>query len=57
MYPNFPGAKNQDLAAPLIFSGALGLVFVYIDSSPFGLLRMHNHDFPFGFLHSTHISM
>ena len=57
-YPNFVSLAREietfcedcKLAAPLIFSGALGLVFVYIDSSPLGLLRIHNHDFLFSFL-------
>ena len=31
------------------FPGALGLVFVYTDSSPLGLLRIHNHNFLFTF--------
>ena len=39
--------------------GALGLVFVYINSTPFGLrvLRMHKHNFLFTFLHTTQLSM
>ena len=38
-------------------SGALGFVFVYINSSPLSLLRMHNYDFIFALLHTTHFSI
>ena len=37
--------EDCKLAAPLAFFRALGLVFVYIDSSPLGLQRIHNHSF------------
>ena len=59
----FTGARNQDFFAnwppPLwVFSEALGFVFVYIDSlSLVALLRMHNHDFLFSVLHTTHFSI
>lgn len=39
------------------FSGALGLVFAYIDSSPLDQLKMYDHDFLFTFLHATHFSI
>ena len=67
MHPNFVSQAREceieifcedcKLAAPLAFSGALGLVFVFTDSSPLGLLRSHNHSFSFAFLHTTQFSM
>ena len=49
--------KTANWPRLLLFSGALGLVFVYNDSSPLGLLRMHDHNFLFAFPHTTQISM
>ena len=50
-------AKTANWPPLQFFPGALGLVFVYIDSSLLGLLRMHNHNFLFAFLHKTQFSM
>ena len=35
----------------------LGLVFVYIESSPLSVLRIHNHNFIFAFLHTTQFAI
>ena len=52
-----PFLKTANWPPLWVFSGALGLVFVYIDSSLLGPLRMHNHDFLFAFVHTTHFSI
>ena len=65
MHPNFVSQAREikifcedcKLVALLVFSVALSLVFVYIDSSPLGLPRMHNHNFLFAFLHTSQFSM
>ena len=38
-------------------SGALGLVFVYIDSSPLGFQKLHKYNFLLAFLYTTQYSM
>ena len=64
MYPTFVSQVHEIKIffanwPPLrVFSGALGFRFLYIDSlSLVALLRMHNHDFLFSVLHTTHFSI
>ena len=50
--------EDCKLAAPPGFFTGFGPRFrIYMASSPLGLLRMHNHNFLFAFLHTTQFSM
>lgn len=64
-HPNFVSKVREieifcedcKLAIPLGFLRALGLVFVYIDSSPLDQLRMYGRDFLHAFVHTTHFAI